>query len=443
MSYPPDSDRKSWYSAESSPAGENSSPDPGRPPYLPEGYQSPYLPSAPRKRRSAAGKIIAVTVCVLILVAAAAFVFAGDTENASAETGIADPRNRFDDYDDAMDFFENYYTYTASFADIDIPKYRDCDGVSLSISAVPSHGEMTLQEIYAACAPTVVGITTAIDGEDHSWGTGIIFTQDGFIITNAHVLEGVDSAVITLWDDTEYNAKLVGYDSLSDLAILKIRASGLQYAEFGDSSALRVGDRVAAIGNPLGREFRGTMTDGIISAINRDVTSGGHTMTLLQTNAAINEGNSGGPLFNMYGQVVGVTNMKMMSYYTSIEGIGFAIPSSTVGTTVKQLLELGYVPGHPSIGITAGGIPEDAAAQYGLPDGVFVTVVDEASDAYKKGIRPGDVITAVNDEPVSSVDEINQIKEGFAVGDTLLMTVFRDGETFVVDVVLIDSSLLG
>ena len=302
--------------------------------------------------------------------------------------------------------------------------------------------QLTLKEIYARCSPWVVSITARKDGIDYSWGTGIVFTADGYIITNSHIIEGTDSAVITLYDDSEYDASLVGYDTASDLAVLKIDAEGLPCAEFGPSADLQVGDGVVAIGNPLGKDFRGTMTDGIVSAINRNVTYNSHSMTLIQTNAAINEGNSGGPLLNMRGQVVGITNMKMMSSYTSIEGIGFAIPSSTIKSIADQLLRQGYVSGRPTIGITAGGIPSDAALFYELPDGVYVSEVIKASDAWKKGLREGDIITAVNDIPVTSVTEINAIKEPLSVGDTLVLTVYREGETFVVDVLLMDSKLL-
>jgi len=443
----PNDSRSSWYAQEPGAEPRPAWYDAGDAPFLPVSRGGETAGKA-RRRPSSAGKVVILTLCVLILIAASAYVFSGSGGRDAALPSRPDSaagsggRGTFDDYDDFTDFFENYYVTAESFAPINIPPWRQTDGVSLELADVPGDGELSLQEIYERCYPTVAGITTQRYGRDFSWGSGIVFTDDGYILTNAHVLEGADSAVVKLWDDREFTARLVGYDADGDLAVLKISAQGLAYAQFGDSSALRVGDSVVAIGNPLGEEFRGTMTDGIVSAINRDVTYSGRSMTLLQTNAAINEGNSGGPLFNRWGQVVGVTNMKMMSSYTSIEGIGFAIPSANLLSAVNQLLSQGYISGRPALGITAGSIPADAAEHYSLPDGVYVSVVNPASDAWKKGLQVGDVITAVNDVPVHSVSEINDIKEGCAVGDTLVLTVYRAGETFVVDVDLVDSNSL-
>lgn len=185
---------------------------------------------------------------------------------------------------------------------------------------------------------------------------------------------------MTLWDDREFEAKLVGMDGVSDLAVLKIEAEGLSPAEFC-SDQVSVGDAVAAIGNPLGAELRGTLTDGIISAISRDISYNNHSMTLLQTNAAINDGNSGGPLINMHGQVVGITNMKMKaanSSATGIEGIGFAIPVSTIKTVVDELISEGVVTGRPAVGITVGQIPDSAASYFEIPEGLYVSAVTPA-----------------------------------------------------------------
>ena len=173
----------------------------------------------------------------------------------------------------------------------------------------------------------------------YNWGTGVVLSSDGLVLTNTHVIGDCDSAEVVLQGEDRYDAVLVGADTISDLAVLKIEKDGLTPAEFGDSTHLSVGDKVAAIGNPLGDEFTRTLTDGIVSAIDRDISYNGRNMALIQTNAALNEGNSGGALFNMHGQVVGITNMKMMSSFSSIEGIGFAIPSSTVKKVVASLVE--------------------------------------------------------------------------------------------------------
>ncbi len=301
--------------------------------------------------------------------------------------------------------------------------------------------ELSLQDIYDQVSPAVVGITAYIEGYEYSYGTGVVFTSDGYIITNTHVLEGCDAAVVKFSDGTEYDAYLVGSDDASDIAVLYIEGEDLPYAEFGDSDALRVGDQAIAIGNPLGETYSGTMTNGIISAINRNITYNGHTMTLLQTNAALNEGNSGGPLINAYGQVIGITNMKIMStYYSTVEGIGFAIPSSVVKEVADQLIEYGVVLGEPTIGIVAGSVSAEAMELYGLPEGIYVSEVSEGSDALEKGLQVGDVIIAVNGETVTSVADVNLIKEGYEVGDTITLTVYRDGETFDLEIELVDKS---
>jgi serine protease Do len=303
--------------------------------------------------------------------------------------------------------------------------------------------ELTLQQIYERVSPAVVGITTYRSGEKYSWGTGVVFTADGYIITNTHVLEGGDAVTVTFSDGTEREALLVGADTASDIAVLYMEGDGYAYATFGSSDDLRVGDTAIAIGNPLGEDYSGTMTNGIISAINRNVSYNGHSMTLLQTNAALNEGNSGGPLVNAYGQVVGITNMKIMSsYYATVEGIGFAIPSTVVKQIADQLLANGVVSGYPTIGIVAGSVSTEAQRLYNLPNGVYVSQVNDGSDAQAKGLQVGDIILAVNGQAVTSVAEVNAIKEEFSVGDVLTMTIYRDGETFDLDIALVDRSTI-
>lgn len=267
-----------------------------------------------------------------------------------------------------------------------------------------------------------------------------MLTADGLIVTNTHVINGADSATVTLYDDTVLNATLVGADSISDIALLKVKGIGLTPAVIGDSSELAVGDAVAAIGNPLGEQFRMTLTNGVISAINRGVSYNGRSMTLMQTNAAINEGNSGGPLYNMYGQVIGITNMKMMSSYSSIEGIGFAIPSTTMRDIVNALVKDGEVRGRPSIGITVGAIPDNASSHYDIPGGLYISDVTKGSDAEAKGIKIGDILLECNGIEVKTTDDVAEIKSELSVGDSIHFKIWRDGETFEVDVVLMDTN---
>ena len=301
--------------------------------------------------------------------------------------------------------------------------------------------ELDLKQLYEACYPSVVGISGYARGRlGYSWGSGVILSEDGLIITNTHVVDGCDRAVVTLYDDREFEATLVGYDSISDIAVLKIEADGLPAAVFGDSSLLTVGQEVAAIGNPLGEQFRMTLTNGIVSAIARDINYKGRVMTLLQTNAALNEGNSGGPLFNLSGQVVGITNMKMMSSESSIEGIGFAIPTSTLLAVVNAILEEGKITGRVSIGITVGPIPESALEDYDLPEGLFIVSVEKGTDAAAKGLKRYDILMEVNGQPVTETQTLADIKDRFTVGDELLFKIWRDGKTFTVSVALMDTN---
>lgn len=301
---------------------------------------------------------------------------------------------------------------------------------------------LSLQDIYSTVIDSVVSISSMTSSGTSS-GTGIIMSPDGYVITNHHVITGALVISVLTNDNQEFEAALVGSDEMSDLAVLKIDARGLKAAEFGDSSKLRVGDSVVAIGDPLGVQLRGTMTNGIISAINRDLTVGDRTMTLIQTNAALNNGNSGGPLINCYGQVIGINTVKMSSYYTataSVEGLGFAIPISVAKPIIDELIENGYVAGRPAIGISGDSLPSYYRTYYRLPDGVYVTSVNEGSDAKAKGIREGDIVTAINGERISSIDELNTVKNQYAAGDEVTLTVYRSGTYYEVTVTLVDQA---
>ena len=373
---------------------------------------------------------IGLPVLLLLLIVGTSLAFAG--------TGSTAPGAMPKDWND---YLEDFYQSSQSDAlETSIERTVLEQPFVLSL-AQPGEQELSLQELYAACADSIVGITAYPEDQNgYYWGTGVIAGENGLIITNAHVIEGCTSAEVTLYNNESYEALLVGADAVSDLALLKIDCTGLPAASFADISGLSVGDPVAAIGNPLSEEFRSTLTNGIISAIDRGMNYNGHTMSLLQTNAAINQGNSGGALFNMYGQVVGITNMKMMSYFSSIEGIGFAIPSSTVKAVVDQLAENGEVRGRPSIGITVGAIPQEALENYELPEGLYISAVAENSDAAAQGIREGDILTAIDGQSVSSTEEVAAIRDTKSVGDSLRFTIWRQGETFEVDVLLMDTN---
>ena len=387
----------------------------------------------PRRRRITALIVCLAVVLLAVWYIADSFVSVRDLLPGAVFPFISEDRDD-DDFDDYGEWFDHFYReneYDSDFTgEYHIPAADAAPGVTLALSEGAAGSPLTLQEIYKKCAPSVTAIIAGVDDDSYYWGTGIVMTEDGYILTNAHVIDGAVSASVTLWNNETFDAKLVGADSLSDIAVLKIDAHGLTPAEFVSSASLQVGDEVIAIGNPLGEEFRGTMTNGIISAINRDIAYRGHTMTLLQTNAAINEGNSGGPLIDRAGRVIGVTNMKMISSYSSIEGIGFAIPTTSLKPVVDALLSSGKVTGRPGLGLTVGAIPEKAGSAYDLPKGLYISQVSEGSDCEAAGIRAGDILTAVNGIPVTTTDEVSAIRDTMTVGDEMTLTVWRDGETF-------------
>lgn len=312
---------------------------------------------------------------------------------------------------------------------------------TLTLQPQTAASPLSYQEIYQRVIASIVSIE-GLQDEGGSFGTGVVLSDSGYIVTNAHVIEGASSVQVMLQDDTACPALLVGMDSESDLAVLKIEAEGLVPAQFGDSGSLAVGDVALAIGNPLGEQLRGTMTDGIISAINRDMTVDGTSMVLIQTTAALNSGNSGGALLNDRGQVVGITNMKMSSYYDTVEGLGFAIPSTTVKEVADALIAQGHVSGRPTIGVTVRTLTQEAADEYGVPLGVRVEEVQPASDAYAQGIEVGDVIVAANGVQVAAIEDLNTVKSGLGVGDTLHLRIYRDGDYLDISIVLVDQYTL-
>ena len=296
---------------------------------------------------------------------------------------------------------------------------------------------LTLQEIYVKCIPSVVSITAQGLG-GASTGTGVILTEDGYIVTNHHVIENGQRLSVQLTDDRVCEASLVGADKASDLAVLKIQAENLESAEFGDSDALRVGDSVVAIGDPLGVEYRGTMTDGIVSAINRNVNVNGRPMNLIQTNAALNSGNSGGPLINSCGQVIGINTIKIAAFADSagVEGLGFAIPSTTVKDIVEQIISQGYVSGRPWLGITGERISLFYQRYYRLPAGLYISAVASGCNAAKAGITEGDILISVDGNKIYSQSDLDTLLYHYSAGDTVTIVIYRGGYTMQADIQL-------
>ena len=296
---------------------------------------------------------------------------------------------------------------------------------------VPIEGGLSLQDIYTQNITSVVSISCS-DYRGTSTGTGVILSSDGYIVTNAHVVEGAGAISVQLTDDQVFKAALVGSDEVSDLAVLYIAAQNLTPAQFGDSSQLRVGDTVVAIGDPLGTEFRGTYTNGIVSAINRDVDVDGRIMTLIQTNAALNSGNSGGPLINCYGQVIGINTMKIGAFTNAagVEGLGFAIPSLTVKEIVDQLVSQGYVSGRPTLGLEGEALSSFYQHYYRMPAGLYITYVVPGSDADARGIEDGDILLSVNGTRITSMDEMKTAILNCEVGETVEAIVYRGGQQY-------------
>lgn len=294
---------------------------------------------------------------------------------------------------------------------------------------------LSVVEIAKKVGPTVVGINTKTQSmsifgrmqESEGSGSGIILTADGYIVTNNHVIDGANSITVVLSDGKEYEAKLTGADSRTDLAVIKIDAANLPYATLGNSSDLQVGELAVAIGNPLGNELAGTVTGGYISALNRSIIVDDKEFNLIQTDAAINPGNSGGALVNNYGEVIGINSVKMSA--EGVEGIGFAIPIDTAKPIIEDLKTSGYVTGRPVIGIGGRNVTQQDSVYYNIPVGIYVSQISPYSAAEKAGLQIGDVITEFNGEKVTTVDELNGKKEAYKVGDTVTLTYVRNGET--------------
>ncbi len=296
------------------------------------------------------------------------------------------------------------------------------------------------QTVYETLIPSVVSITCSTGS-----GTGVVMSADGYIITNAHVIADAQQIRVLLSDDREFAAQCVGYDTVSDLAVLRVQAADLIPAAFGDSGSLRVGDEVMAIGDPLGIELRGTMTDGIISAINRDVKTGGKTMTLIQTTAALNAGNSGGPLVNCYGQVVGINTMKIgdLASVSGVEGLGFAIPSTTVASVVDQLIAYGYVSGRPRLEFSGQMVSTFYQHYYRLPAGFMVTQVEDGSPTAAQGLRIGDIVLYLDEVRITDVEALEEIVFASEVGRAIPAVIYRSGQEYDITITIAEDQSSG
>ncbi len=305
-------------------------------------------------------------------------------------------------------------------------------------------GEMKTTEIVKKVGPAVVGITSVVQGQVGFFGTsstseaegsGIILSADGYVVTNYHVVDGATTVKVMLNTGTEYEAKLIGKDEQTDLAVIKIEPTEqLTVATIGDSNALEVGERVVAIGNPMGLEFFGSVTEGIVSGVNRSIYVDNRTMNLIQTDAAINSGNSGGALINTRGEVIGINSVKIA--YSGIEGMGFAIPSTEAKLIIADILEFGYVKGRPVIGISTRDVTPYMAQAYSWPQGVQVMEISSET-ARNAGLQQGDIITEVEGQKVTDSESLNKIKNEYSPGHALKMKVFKYATGMTVDIEVI------
>jgi len=299
---------------------------------------------------------------------------------------------------------------------------------------------LSIPDIVEKVSPSVVGISCKMpDGT--ATGTGIIMTEDGYIITNGHVVDTATEITVVISKGEEFEettAKLIGIDLQTDLAVLKVEKEGLPPAEFGKSSELKVGELAIAIGNPLGFELAGSVTGGIISALNRELIIENVQLTLIQTDAAINPGNSGGPLVNSYGQVIGINSAKISSSYA--EGLGFAIPLDEAKPIIDNLIAFGFVKGRPMLGISGEVITDVEARYYSLPEGIIIRFIEPNSGAEKAGLKLGDIIIGVDGKSIKTMSELNKIKESHKAGETVKLAVYRDGKNMDIDVVLSEAT---
>ena len=314
----------------------------------------------------------------------------------------------------------------------------------VSVNTVDGKTAMTDAEVYAAGVNSVVSIiVTGTSGTNFfgqpvrtaSAGSGFVLTKDGYIVTNYHVVKDGETVKVTMYNGDEYEAKYVGGDEDYDIAVIKVEAQDLQAVTLGDSSSLNVGDHVLAIGNPLG-ELTFSMSGGMVSCVNRAINVDGTPFNMIQTDASINPGNSGGPLFNQYGEVVGIVSAKYSSTGNeSVEGLGFAIPINDVLAMIQDIMTNGYVTNKPYLGVTAGTMTEQMAAQYryDVTSGVFIYSVEEDGAAAKAGLKMGDVIVKVDDTDITSMEDLTVAKKQYSAGDTCTLTIYREGQETTVE----------
>ena len=395
--------------------------------YQPQTQPPQHKPAKEKKSRKPIWKGVVAVVLVVALVAGGCLITAAAVNSRwedRTENTVAELNRKIDDLQAQID---------KGSASGGSAVHNSMDGSAMSPS-----------QVYSQNVSSVVAITSTVQATNFygtstgtSTGSGFILTEDGYIVSNYHVVEGATEIKITLHDGSKYPAELVGYDSTNDLSVLKIDAEGLTAATIGSSSGLNIGDMVVAIGNPLGT-LTSTQTVGYVSGINREVTTDNTIISMIQTDCAINPGNSGGPLFNMYGEVVGITTAKYSGTTSSgatIEGIGFAIPIDDVMNAISDLIDYGYVTG-AYLGVSVKNTDAESASMFGLPTGAYVVSVEKGHSADRAGIQVKDIIIDLGGTKVSNVTELTRALRNFKAGDSTTITVVRSGSQLTLDIVL-------
>lgn len=410
---------------------------------------SPVEPE-PRKKKKVFTKVIAFAVCAAVISAGSIGAYKYIDDNFSFKNFFSSESSEIKETSEKSDSSDSASNLNNS---------ENVEQKSL-MELASREDSLSVPESISKVMPAVVGISSKFpvttqssgfggwffngmpnEGETQTQiatatGTGIVMTSEGYIITNAHVIYDEEngygkaqSVSVVMSDETEYEASIIGYDTDTDIAVLKIDAANLVAAEFGNSDDLQVGELVLAIGNPLGFELFGSVTSGIVSALNREISINEKQMSLIQTDAAINSGNSGGPLINSYGQVIGINSAKMTSTYSnaSVEGLGFAIPITQAKTIIDDLINYGYVKGRPQFGITCIDLDESTASLYNMPVGLYVRSVTPNGAAALAGIQAGDIIIGMDGEAVSTAEQLNEMKNKHKAGDEITLTVSRNG----------------
>ena len=398
-------------------------------PYTNVGQQiNPPFTTTPKKTRGSAAKVVALALCCSLVGGAAGAGGFAAYDYLRGNQGSATPSET---------------TEAFNVAAVSVGERED---TKIKKVAVDTSKELSAAEIYAANVNSTVGITTSVttnffgqQTQQAASGSGFILTADGYIVTNYHVVEDADSIKVTTYDNNSYDAKLIGYDENNDIAVLKVEAKNLTPVVIGNSDNMNVGDSVVAIGNPLG-ELTFSLTTGAVSALNRNVTIENTAMTLIQTDCAINSGNSGGALFNSHGEVIGITNAKYSSSGrnsgSSIDNIGFAIPMNSVYGIVTSIIEKGYIE-KVYIGVTVSSYSNSRRNNSGEnTQGLVVETIAENSPAEEAGLEKGDIITAIDGEKITISSELSSKLAKHSSGDVVTLTVIRDGETMKIEVKL-------